>query len=90
ARREGRSGHGEHLPTRGHVFSLFAGSWNALVYAAAAAREDAISKSGEFERVIRSIELPARHFYDLPFVDPDHAEFLVERAVAAGVGRSST
>jgi DNA-binding winged helix-turn-helix (wHTH) protein/tetratricopeptide (TPR) repeat protein len=64
------------------------GSWNALVYAAAAAKEDAISEDEEWARVIRSIELPARHFCDLPFVDTGHAEYLVARAVAAGVGRS--
>jgi DNA-binding winged helix-turn-helix (wHTH) protein/tetratricopeptide (TPR) repeat protein len=64
------------------------GSWNALVYAAAAAGDTAISDDEEFERMIRGIDLPAQHFRDLPFVDPAHAEILVEGALASGVGRS--
>ncbi len=64
------------------------GSWNALVYATVAAFAKDITATENFARITAGIDLPARHFGDLPFTDRRHAELLMARAEAAGVGRA--
>lgn len=61
------------------------GSWNALVLAAAACDAPTIAASAAFQKMVARIELPAGHFRGLPFREWRHAEWLVERALAAGV-----
>jgi tetratricopeptide (TPR) repeat protein len=61
------------------------GSWNALVFAAAASEDRATSSSSGFRRMVQRVDLPAEHFYDLPFADLSNAELLVSRARSAGV-----
>lgn len=61
------------------------GSWNALVFAVAAAATPGIAGSEAFARMVARIDLPAEHFRHMPFREPMRAEVLVERALAAGV-----
>jgi len=65
------------------------GSWNALVLAAVAADDASLTQEREFRRMVGKIDLPARHYLDLPFTDRLHGVDLAARAAAAGVGGAS-
>ena len=58
--------------------------WCNYVYAAAAADWGKIAKTGEFQRMIASIDLPLTHFRDLAFTDLRNVELLEERLILAG------
>jgi class 3 adenylate cyclase/TolB-like protein len=55
------------------------GSWNALVYAAAAAGQPQIVDTCALHKLVQSIELPFSHFRHMPFTDKHQVEMLEER-----------
>ena len=60
-------------------------AWHALVYAVAAADDVAIVGSEPFKKVLATIDLPADHFGQLPFSDPQEVAWLIDRARRVGV-----
>lgn len=60
-------------------------SWHAMVYAAAASGDSAITKTRNFQDMIERLELSFGHFRSMPFSEIKDIEMLETRLRAAGV-----
>jgi DNA-binding winged helix-turn-helix (wHTH) protein len=59
-------------------------SWNALVYAIAAAGRAQITDTDSFRMLLNRIALPFDHFRQMPFADQRHVDMLEERLRSVG------
>lgn len=62
-------------------------SWHAMVYAAAASGDSAITKTRSFRDMVEQLELPIGHFRSLPFSKTEDVEALEARLRAAGIDK---
>jgi len=62
-------------------------SWHAMVYAAAASGDPAITKTRNFQEMVDRLELPIGHFRTLPFSEIEDVEALETRLRAAGIDK---
>lgn len=60
-------------------------SWHAMVYAAAASAEPSVTKTKNFQNMIKGLKLPLGHFRSMPFTDMKNVEALEAKLRAVGL-----